>query len=107
MMNCYGVLEMRSHASVARDYSPLVGKQAYLWTTHRNHWLNGDAQTILQLLAITTLSVVGHSRIFVHLPADTMADKFLDNSVTMRLSMLLHRAAYIAQPMADNGLLNG
>ena len=107
VVNGDGVLEMGCGTPVACDHAPAVFLQRYLGTTESSHRLNGDAEAILELLACTLASVVGHLRGLVHLAAYAVADKFSYNTITMTLAMLLNGCTDVAKTAANDAGFNG
>ena len=63
---------------------------------HGDHRLDGDAQTVLDLLALTATTVVGYLRILVHLTADAMSHELTYYSVALSLAVRLNGIADVA-----------
>lgn len=103
-MHGYGVFEMCRNFAVAGHYAPSVGEHCQLVGSERYHWFDGYAKPVLELFARTLTPVIGHLRVFVHVVADAVTDKFSNDSVTMAFAMLLDGVAYVANAMACDSL---
>ena len=100
-MDSYGVLKMCGGLGILRAGCPLVGLEIYVFHSHRYHRLDSNAQAVLNLRAIATATIVGHLRIFVHLPTNAMSHKLTNYAVARTLAVGLHCIADIADSMTN------
>ena len=100
------MLEMSGGFSVTRTDAPTVSPQIDVSFAHRYHRFDSNTHTRLQHDAVTTTSIVGHRRIFVHLTSDTMTCKFSDHTIAFSLAIVLYGSTNISHVLACHGILN-
>ena len=105
-MNRNGVLEMHRRLSVLCPDGPTVTQHLHLRTSHGNHRLNGNTQTVLDLHAVSTFPIIGNLRIFVHLTTNAVTDKFADYPVTPCFTMVLYCIPDISEAFSSQSLFN-
>lgn len=99
-MNSYRVLKVSGGLAVASNDAPAIWEERYLVSTEGYHRLDGDAESVLELLACTTFTIVWDSRIFVHVMANAVSDKLADNAVASFFTMVLDCSTDIAETIA-------
>src|SRR3990170_9024968 len=94
------MFEMRREPSIGRQNSPFVGRNPRSPRAPVYHWLQRQGHPFLEFYTLTRLSEIGHLRVFVHLPAYSMAGVFPHYRETSLLHKLLNRRRNVSKPVA-------
>ena len=87
---------MRRQRTVAREDRPSVLAHTHLRASGSHHRLDGQNHALLEQRALARRSIVGHLRVLVHAPADTVPDQRADHGQPGALGRLLDGAGDIA-----------
>ncbi len=88
---------MRGRFFVPRFHRPAVVEEIYLPGTHIDHGLYADDHARFQADPRAGFPVVGDGRIFVHFPADAVADQSADDGKAVFLRVFLHPRADVVK----------
>ena len=104
--NRHRVLEMRGHASVIGYNGPVIAQCVYMTATHRDHRLDSENHTNLELNTKPAVTIIGYIGFFVHLAPNAMTHVLTNHTIAMLLSMGLNSIADVAKVIAGNSLLD-
>src|SRR5437764_8714932 len=107
LRDCDRVLDVRRRATVERDDSPPVLERLRFVRAHVEHWLDGKDVAGAYADARAGPAVVRDLRVFVHPAPDAVADVVAHDAVAVRLRVLLHGPADVAQIPARPALAYG
>ena len=91
------MLEMCRRLAVTGTNRPAVFVEPDVALAHRNHRFDGYAHGGFQHCTITTPTVVGHWRVFVHLPAYAVSSELANDAILMVFAVILDGGADVTQ----------
>jgi len=98
-----GVFEVRGGASVAGDSGPVVSEHFDFRSADVDHRFNRESHAGFKLRAVSGFSKVWNLRVFVHVAANAVADKFAYNRKSSSFNDDLDGMGNITEPVTDNG----
>ena len=99
------MLKVSGTFPIACTHCPSISFHYYLAGTQCYHRFDGNAHTLFQQSAISSFSIIGYLRIFMHIFSNAMTYKFSYHTIGISLAMLLDSKTYITQTLSMNGIL--
>src|SRR5579859_1707222 len=102
----HGVLKMSGKGTVLRDNGPAVGESLCLVTPKIEHRLDSKRHARLERRALTRLAKIRHLGVFMHCPANSVADILAHKPVAVFLREQLDGIGDVAEMPARDDLPN-
>src|SRR6266404_7084450 len=99
------MFDVRAGPAIESDDGPAIRQHLCVVRSQIDHWLHCKHISRFYFRALAGLPIIRYLRIFMHAPANSMANIIAHYGITVPFSVLLHCRANVAQMFAGTTFL--